>query len=154
MSDQQLLDFLPENPGAVVTNWREIRQKLHEASDHAATQEQRVAILAAYKAVMDIAENAAVHADDLETFRKARRQDYNLLVVKECMVGDNVCTDTAYAVTRREIAAGRMGADDELARGMELAVAAPHHTRDQLIEIDPRVAKAQPWAVIRQHLRC
>jgi hypothetical protein len=84
--------------------------KIHEAAERANREDERVALLAAHKAVMDIAESAGVHADDLGAFRTARRQDYNVLVINECMVGDTVCTDTAYSVTRREIAAGRMAA--------------------------------------------
>jgi hypothetical protein len=104
-------------------------------------------VLAAYKAVMDIAENAGVHADDLEMFRKARRQDYSLLLAKECMVGDNVCTETAYAVTRREIAAGRMAADDQFALDIERAMGAPHDTRAQLLEMERRKNAPKPTGV-------
>jgi len=60
---------------------------------------------------------------DLATFRTARKQDYNLMIVSECVdSAGNVLPDTLRAVTEREVKAGRMGHDSELRR---LAVAGP-----------------------------
>jgi hypothetical protein len=136
MNDKSLLEILPERAGGVLMNWREIREKIH--SEFAkANEEQRDALLALFTATMNIAEKA-IAPEDLEKFREARRQDYASFLVQECLVGGNVCTETMDAVTRREVAADRMTPDDKLRNIAESAMAAPHHTRAQLLEIEAK----------------
>jgi hypothetical protein len=62
-------------------------------------------------------ERIAIEPDKLADFRKARLQDYNLLLIKEAMIGridGNVPPDKLAAITRREVAAQRMSPEDEL----------------------------------------
>jgi hypothetical protein len=93
--------------------WTKIREEIRDEYKQASTADREI-LLAAYKAVMDRVERHIGPAD-LETFRTARRRDYNLLLVSECIVGEGDATpETLEAVTRREVAAGRMAADDEL----------------------------------------
>jgi hypothetical protein len=134
MSGQDLYDQLPEDSAEILLGWREIRAKVHDEFDKA-TEEQRCALLQLFTATMNIAE-ATIRPADLEIFRKTRKQDYNRLIVKESLVGESVCAETAYAVTRREIAAGRMSPDDELAKSAAAAIAAPYSSRAELIAIE------------------
>jgi hypothetical protein len=93
--------------------WTKIREEIHDEYKQASTADREI-LLATYKAVMDSVERHIGPAD-LETFRTTRRQDYNLLLVSECIVGEgDVSPEMLEAVTRREVAAGRMAADDEL----------------------------------------
>jgi hypothetical protein len=153
VSGQELYDLLPERPADVLANWREIRLKIHDEFDLAKTEEQRVALLAAFTAMMNLVE-PNIAPEEREKFQMARRQDYKLLIAKECLVGENVCTETAFAVTRREALAGRMSPDESLYTSMTSAMAAPHLSRAQLIAMqkrkdDPtpkgRVSKAIDW---------
>jgi hypothetical protein len=98
-------------------DWRNAREEIHQAHDEATTEQQRVLCLAMHKAIMDAAERIAIEPDKLADFRKARLQDYNLLLIKEAMIGrtdGNVPPDKLAAITRREVAAQRMSPEDEL----------------------------------------
>jgi hypothetical protein len=101
--------------------WTKIRDEIHDEYKQASTAD-RVILLDIYKAMMDIVE-PNIGPADLDAFRTARRQDYNLLLISECIVGGgDVSPEAIEAVTRREVAAGRMAADDELRR---LAIIGP-----------------------------
>jgi hypothetical protein len=136
MSSQDLYDRLPEDSVKILLGWREIRAKVHEEFDRA-TEKERCALLQLFTATMNIAE-ATIEPAELESFRKTRKQDYDRLIVKESLVGESICSETAYAVTRREIAAGRMSPDDDLARTAAAVIAAPHLSRAELIAIETK----------------
>jgi hypothetical protein len=87
VSGQELYDLLPERPADVLANWREIRLKIHDEFDLAKTEEQRVALLAAFTAMMNLVE-PNIAPEEREKFQMARRQDYKLLIAKECLVGE------------------------------------------------------------------
>ncbi len=58
-----------------------------------------------------------IQPEDLEEFKNFRREDYNLLLIKEAMIGndtDILDTHVMAAITSREVAAGRMSPDNEL----------------------------------------
>ena len=99
-------------------NWRQAREDIHEAHDAADTEPVRVLCVSMHKTIMDAVEREGlVEEHMLADFREARRQDYNFLLIKEAMIGrtdGNVLPDKLAAITRREVAAGRMSADDEL----------------------------------------
>jgi hypothetical protein len=101
-------------------DWRQVRKEIHDAHDVAKTEADRILCLGVHKIVMDTVERQGLIEDDkLADFRKARQQDYNLLLVKEAMIGrtdGNVAPDKMAAITRREVAAGRMSPVDELHR--------------------------------------
>jgi hypothetical protein len=52
--------------------------------------------------------------EDMEKFKKARQRDYCLLLIREALVGENVCPQKLEAVTQREVKAGRMASDNDL----------------------------------------
>lgn len=142
------LERLMDAPGAPLDNWREIIKEIDKEFPVAESEEKRVALLAVFKATMDIAEGTIAQGD-LERFRDARSKHYKSFLVQECLVGQNVCTETMYAVVQREVAAGRMAPDDTLRKTAEAAMAAPHFTRAELLAQssqpppDPEVERAK-----------
>jgi hypothetical protein len=118
MKPAELADRLMEDMNAGgSTDLRRVRDEIHQAHDEATTEQERVLCLALHKAVMDAAERNAIEPTDLVRFRKTRREDYNLLLIKEAVIGrtdGNVPPDRMASITRREVAAGRMSPEDEL----------------------------------------
>lgn len=104
-------------------DWRKIRDRVHEEHAAANNSEERSSLLALYGAVMDSAGQNVIELEDLERFREARMQDYNLLLIQESTVDSNVSPRLLDEVTQREITAGRMAPDHklrELARAGQL----------------------------------
>jgi hypothetical protein len=126
MSANDLLQRLKTMPSSAPLEWTKIREEIHDEHERAETMEERVILLEIFKAVMDQVERAGLTTDDLTTFRAARLKDYRLLIVRECMIGENVSTETLDAVTQREVAADRMAPDDELRQLAVKGMAAPH----------------------------
>lgn len=129
--------------GAPLTNWREIIEEVDAeftraiAADEAEFRraesfENRGALLQVFTSVMDIVESQ-LSGEDLEKFRGAREHHYKVLLTQESVVKGNVCVETMYQVTTREIAAGRMPPDFSTRRIAEQGVAEPHFTRDELL---------------------
>jgi hypothetical protein len=95
--------------------WMEIRAEIHFEYDYASPAD-RLTLLKIHASVMDAVERQLAPAD-LKTFRTARRLDYNLLLMSECVLGDgNVSFEALEVVTRREVKAGRMAPNDEMRR--------------------------------------
>ena len=118
MSVADLLERLQANsvPGGAF-DWRSIRDEIHAEHDRAATTKDRETLLSVHKAVMDLVERNMPQGDDLEKFRTLRSQDYNLLLIKEAMIGDTsgiINQERMAEITSREVAAGRMSPHDEL----------------------------------------
>lgn len=121
MSAAELLQRLKSHPVGSALDWKAVREEVAEEYDHASAVE-RGTLLQIYHAVMDQAERG-ISSLDLDEFRVARRQDYNRMLISECIVnGGDVSPEALKAVTEREVAAGRMAPDDNLRR---LAVAGP-----------------------------
>src|SRR5271154_7198232 len=96
-------------------DWTAIRDDLHKEHERAKAPEERVQLLALHKIIMDKVEANVTDPADLEIFRKARDQDYCLLLVRETVSADgNISPALMDNVTRREIAAGRMPPDHNL----------------------------------------
>ena len=91
-----------------------MREDIHDEFDKASTSEQRGALLAIFHSMMNIVEKNLIAPHDLEKFRKARDQDYCLLLAKECTEDANVRPDLLEQATRREVEAGRMPQDHQL----------------------------------------
>jgi hypothetical protein len=130
---EELADrLIKEAQSGNTLNWRRARKDIHEAHDAANTEAERVLCLRMHKAVMDAVERRGIiEKNNLAHFRKARQQDYNLLLAKEAMIGrtdGNVPPAKMAAITHREIAAGRMSPNDELHK---LAGNAYLHRRDE-----------------------
>jgi hypothetical protein len=98
----------------ILSDWRGCREDIHDQFDKASTLDHRGAVLAIFHAVMNIVEKNLIAPDDLEKFRKARDQDYCLLLSKECTEEANVRSDLLEQATRREVEAGRMQPDHQL----------------------------------------
>lgn len=107
-----------------------IRGRIHDEFDSATNSEERSMLLGVFAVTMDHAEKH-ITGHDLESFKTARQQDYNLL--KECLVGEDVCAETMFSVTARELAAGRMEESHTLRRLAVNAMAAPHRSRAALV---------------------
>jgi hypothetical protein len=114
--------------------WREEITLAHEL---ATTEAERVLCLQLFKAVADAVERQ-LGPEALPDWRKVRSQYYNLLLIKEAMIGrtdGNIRPDKLAAITRREVAAGRMSPDDEM---HTLAVAG-----DTILPLPPVSARAR-----------
>ena len=133
--------------GAPMLNWKEINAEICNEWDQTFGDKsdsnwpllsvKRVDLLALFKSVMDIAESA-IDPEDLEVMRDAREGQYKTFIFQEAMVGENVCVETLYAVTEREIRAGRMNSDHALRKIATDGVAVPHMTRAELLaQIQP-----------------
>ena len=134
--------------GAPKLNWKEINAEICNEWDQTFLVDQsesnwpllsvkRVDLLALFKSVMDIAETAAV-PEDVQIIREAREKQYNLFIFQESLIGEDVCVETLYAVTEREIRAGRMDASNSLRKVATDGIAQQHLTRAELIaQIQP-----------------
>lgn len=120
----------------------EIRADIHAEFKRATTDEERGDILAIHKTVMDQVERHIGPAD-IAAFRKARTEDYNLLLISESVVGENVSPQLLERATRREVAAGRMSANNDL---RQLAVAG-----DTILTPAPRATSI--WDRVRDWMR-
>lgn len=129
--------------GAPMFNWREINAEICVEWDQTFVEDQsesnrpflsskRVDLLALFKSVMDIAETAVV-AEDVQLIRNAREKQYNLFIFQESMVGEDVCVETLFEVTEREITAGRMSLTNNLRKIAIDGIAQHHFTRAELI---------------------
>ena len=125
-------------------DWRHARDEIHSRFDSYASQEERVLLLEVFKAIMDAMERTLTDEDDFAKFRETRRQDYNLLLIKECLVGEDVSVEALAHVTKREVEAGRMPADDEMRSLAITQLGQPHLTQRQLIE---KWTKKKPGAL-------
>jgi hypothetical protein len=155
MSD--LLQRLSENPVDALSNWPQIREEIHKEHERATTTALRVTLLAMHKAILDMAERT-VAPGDMDRFKVARLQDYRLLIIREALIGENVCAETLNAVTEREVAAGRMAPDNDLRETALRGIAAPHLSRAELLEMDakqraaPMVSDSKPVSGWRRAL--
>jgi hypothetical protein len=152
MSIQSLIEFMKTATSQDIT---EVRDKIAKEFDVAPTSEQRGTLLALFTAFMDAMERGLAQRSDLkllEDFRKARAQDYNIFIVKECtvgldtpVVGGDVSVEKLMEVTNRETAAGRMTEEHSLRKHALEAAAAPHYSHAELIEKHAKL-KAQAAA--------
>ena len=122
---------LTERVSSAMMNWREIIDEINSEWQRASTTEQRVSLLAMFKAAMDIAETT-IAPQDLEKFKEARARHYKTFIIEESLVGTNVCVETLFAVTEREIRAGRMSPENALHQTALNGMAAPHMSRAEL----------------------
>jgi len=150
MINNDLIGQVPENTAEAVANWRQNRVRIHDAFEQARTPEQRAALLALNQSIMNMAEKG-IDQKELESFREIRGHSYSLLIVKECLVNDEVCAKTAAAVISREMAAGRMAANHMLRNMKEMVAFANHLQRTQLMaqQLAPRspgpVSRVLSW---------
>ena len=123
------------------------REQLHDAYERASDSGERVLLLEIFNSVMDLVERSNnVSPENLSEFREIRDRDYKLLLAREVVIGQNVSIDLMYAVTQREVQAGRMAEDDELRQTAVKGFAEPHFSVEELVKIEQhRVAsEARP----------
>lgn len=115
MSANKLLQRLRSLPADAELDWAGVRREIADEYDHA-TPADRTTLLQIYTVVMDTAERGLPVAE-LTIFRTARRQDYNRMLISECVdATGNVLPEALRAVTEREFTASRIASDDELRR--------------------------------------
>lgn len=122
-------------------DWTMVREEISKEypnADHA----ERVNLLRLYTTIMNAVDHG-LSGQDLDKFRIARRQDYNRLLVSECLTDGNVSPEALAAVINREIEAGRMSPDDELCR---LAVAGAVVLQET---VKPATPMKRPWSINR-----
>ena len=152
------LFWLMNDIGAPMYNWKEINSEICNEWDQTFLVDQselnraflsskRVDLLALFKVVMDIAETTVV-AEDVQVIRDTREKQYNTFILQEAMVGENVCVETLYQVTEREITAGRMHSSNNLRKVALDGIAVTHFTRAELI-----AQKQPPKLTFLQKLR-
>lgn len=146
MIKSELIDEVPDSPAEALANWRQIRVKIHDAFEQATSAQQRSALLALNHSIMNMVDKA-MDPKDLESFREIRGHSYSLLVVKECLVGDEVCAQVADVVVRREIAAGRMAPNHGLRDLAQMSAFAAHLKRTRLLA--RQIAPKPPGPVTR-----
>lgn len=144
MIKNELLGEVPGNPAEALANWRTVREQIHNQFDRVRAEPQRVALLALYCSIMNMAEKA-IGADQLEKFREIRGHGYSLLIVKECLVGENIDVGKADAVLRREVAAGRMAPDHILLNKVELSKLADQYIRTQRLAQENAPGQSGIW---------
>ncbi len=134
MSTIDLLNRLQSAAAGPHFDWNAARAEI-VAMYRTAPERDRSALLEAYSAVMNAVERSGgLSAEDTEMFRTSRREEYNLMLVGECVRSDgNISPEALMIVTEREVAAGRMADDDELRQlavgGLAAFAPEPHRPR-------------------------
>ena len=89
------------------------RDEIVELNRVAQTDEEQGVLLFAFNALMNrVAQHGLVDAASLEELKRVREADYKMMLYVQAMVGDRVDPDRLEHVTRREVEAGRLPADD------------------------------------------
>jgi hypothetical protein len=96
--------------------WNKFRNEIVKNFRRASTTAERVALLRAYKALMDAVEQAPGLAQkDIGEINKARLHEYRLMLIAEGAGPDGFWdSQKMEQITRREIEAGRMSPNDSL----------------------------------------
>jgi hypothetical protein len=116
--------------------WNKFRNEMVKNFKCASTTSERVALLRAYRALMDAVEQApGLASKDIAEINKARLSEYRLLLVAKGAGPDGFLDSRKMEeITRREIEAGRMSPDDVLRKDTvralrEMGVGVPPITR-------------------------
>ena len=100
----------------------ESRNAIVKLNEIAKTEEEQLFLCFAFHALMDEAEQRGlIDPISLGKFKAVRKADYLMMLNVQAMVGDLIDPSKLEHVTRREVEAGRLDADDEFSK---LAVAA------------------------------
>ena len=112
MSTVELLERLSSAAAGAKFDWNAARAEIVTAYQ-TAPEADRGALLQAYMAVMNMVERSgSLSAEDRELFQTSRREEYNLMLISECVQPDgNISPAALKLVTDREVAAARMAPD-------------------------------------------
>jgi hypothetical protein len=99
---------------------RAFRDEIVELNKTARTDEEQVALVFAFNSLMNqVEEFDLIDPSSLDHFRNVREADYKMILSVQAMIGERIDPDRLEYITRREVAAGRLAADDKF---RELAV--------------------------------
>ena len=133
-------------------NWQQIREEIINKHEHASTTDERVALLSLHKDLMGGVERQLSDSVEIERFRKARSKEYNSLIIRECLIGGSICTETLYELTQREIEAGRMEPTHRFIDIAVEAMAEPHYSRERLLKQEAKIQAQQSKPTLREKL--
>jgi hypothetical protein len=99
-------------------DWKGIRKEIVDEHERATNMAERILCLSLYKVLMDVVVERQNISEpkDLEEFKTLRAQEYRLMLIREETIGrtDGLIDPKKMAeITRREVAEGRMAADDD-----------------------------------------
>lgn len=111
--EAQELYRLMESPARALVHWREIIDRISSLFGKADAAAQRDSLLQIFNLTMGTVDSqlAKNQPELLENFRNSHRQHLKSFWIQECLIGENVDGRTLVALSRREIARGRMAAD-------------------------------------------
>jgi hypothetical protein len=102
---------------AGVATWpeaRAYRDEIVALNPSARTDEEQTALLFAFDSVMNRVEvDELIAPESFADFRNVRKADYLMMLNVQAMDGDSIHPVRLDEITRREVAAGRLAADDE-----------------------------------------
>jgi hypothetical protein len=100
---------------------RAFRDEIVEINKTAQTDEEQTALVFSFKSLMNqVEEFDLIDPSSLDHFKNVREADYKWMLSVQAMIGEHIDPDRLEYITRREVAAGRLAADDKF---RELAVA-------------------------------
>jgi hypothetical protein len=103
--------MLAQAEAGAAFDWNGLRRQISDELDRAETSEDRSVLLGLWTAVMDEVERRlrdSGQSDPLAEFCGARDKEYKIFIVQESLVCGDICAETLYAITQREMVAGRM----------------------------------------------
>ena len=137
MSTSEILErMLAAGYEGSLREWNKFRNEIVKNFKRVSTTSERVALLRAYKALMDAVEQApGLASKDIAEINEARLSEYRLMLVAEGAGPDGFLdSQKMEEITRREIEARRMSPDDVLRKDTvralgEIGVGMPPITR-------------------------
>jgi hypothetical protein len=137
MSTREILErMLTAGYEGSLREWNKFRNEIVKHFKRVSTTSERVALLRAYKALMDAVEQApGLASKDIAEINEARLSEYRSMLVAEGAWPDGFLdSQKMEEITRREIEAGRMSSDDVLRKDTvralsEIGVGVPPTTR-------------------------
>jgi len=140
------------NNAKKLADWEKVRKEIINRHEKASTVEEYITLLSLHKMLMDSVEHQLPSSVDVEKFRELRRQDYNMLITRECTIGSSICIDTLYELTQRELEAGRMRPTHSLINIAVDAMAEPHYSREQLLRQQAKIQKTESKSNLNKKL--
>lgn len=145
MNANELLARLKEDAKAGKNiDWKAMREEIHTIAEGNIDMEERVVLLQIFGVLMDAMEgDLKSDGGDIDAFKDARKKDYNLLLIREALIGENVSVEFLGAITKREVEAGRMSDSDEMRQIAIRGLSEPHVTVAQLFHIEQKRLKEE-----------
>jgi len=105
---------LTNDPATAIANIEEFLAETAKEYRQCATKSEKEQLLNLHKATLDIMERSFIDDSDMHTFKNAREQHYNTMLVWEATVDGDVDANILYSITQREIDAGRMTEENSI----------------------------------------